>query len=110
MTTLRLSPSLGRSSPVATPAISIARALLASRCLASCPDPRFGAIPMHRVARANDDHRLSSCSLQGEDDLREPAKGADHALVFCHDHLNPLWNGDSLRGWNMTNRDLCSSG
>jgi type I restriction enzyme M protein len=31
-------------------------------------------------------------------------------LVFCHEHLNPLCDRDSFRGWNMTNRDLCSSG
>jgi tetratricopeptide (TPR) repeat protein len=31
-------------------------------------------------------------------------------LVFCHKQLNPLCDGDSLRGWNTMNCDSCSSG
>ena len=33
-----------------------------------------------------------------------------HTLLFSHKHLNLLCGGDSLRGWNPMNRDLCSSG
>src|ERR1700731_2683242 len=32
------------------------------------------------------------------------------SLVFCHKHLNPLCDGDSLCGWNTMNCDSCSSG
>jgi hypothetical protein len=31
-------------------------------------------------------------------------------LVLCHKHLNPLFDSDSLRGWNTMNCDSCSSG
>jgi CRISP-associated protein Cas1 len=41
---------------------------------------------------------------------RRVAGLACRTLVFCHEHLNPLCDRDSFRGWNMTNRDLCSSG
>jgi hypothetical protein len=41
---------------------------------------------------------------------RPSASKATPTLVFCHKQLNPLCDGDSLRGWNTMNCDSCSSG